>query len=108
MTWGLLIVLRYWRGCDLYLKTNYWKGHDYDPRVCPFFNCNPVVLPYIEKLKAMRAQPPVFDLSFIVRVWGGRTGIEGVEHSMQLLEAVAKVRAKKFLLAELMIGDTSA
>lgn len=93
--------------CDVYLKTSYRKGLDYDQRVRPFFNCNPVVLPYIDKLKAMRAQPPVFDLCFIVRVWGGKNGIEGVEHSMRLLEAIAKVRAKKFLLAELLIGDTS-
>jgi hypothetical protein len=94
--------------CDVYLKTNYWPGQDYDSRVRPFYNCNPVVLPYIEKLKAMRNQPPVFDLCFIVRVWGGPTGIEGIEHCMRLLEAVAKVRAKTFLLAQLLIGDTDA
>ena len=33
--------------------------------------------------------------------------MEGVEHCLRLLEAVAKVRAKKFLLAELLIGDTA-
>ncbi len=95
-------------GCDIYLKTNYWKGYDYDPRVRPFYVCNPVVLPHIDELKAMRRQPPVFDLCFLVRVWGGQTGMEGIEHCMRLLEAVAKVRAKKFLLAELLIGDTDA
>jgi hypothetical protein len=95
-------------GCDVYLKTNYWKGQDYDPRVRPFFNCNPVVLPHLDTLKAMRAQPPVFDLCFIVRVWGGPTGVEAVEHCLRLLEAMAKVRARKFLLAELVIGDTAA
>lgn len=94
--------------CDLYLKTNYRAGHEYDPRVRPFYNCNPAVLPHIEKLKAMRGRPPVFDLCFYVRVWGGPNGIEGVEHSLRLLEAMAKVRAKKFLLAELVIGDTAA
>lgn len=95
-------------GCDLYLKTNYWAGQRYDPRVRPFYNCNPVILPHIEKLKALRECPPVFDLCFYVRVWGGPSGIEGVEHSIRLLEAMAKVRAKKFLLAELVIGDTEA
>jgi hypothetical protein len=94
--------------CHVYLKTNYWKGYDYDARVRPFYNCNPVVLPHLATLKAMRAQLPVFDLCFIVRVWGGPTGIEGVEHCLRLLEAVAKVRGKKFLLAELVIGDTHA
>jgi hypothetical protein len=94
--------------CDVYLKTNYWNGPVYDPRVRPFYNCNPVVLPHIKKLQAMRAEPPVFDLCFVVRVWGGPTGTEGVEHCLRLLEAVAKVKAKKFLLAELLVGDTDA
>jgi hypothetical protein len=90
---------------DVYVKTNYWMGVDYDQRVIPFFNCNPVVLPYIDKLKAMRNQPPLYDICFIVRVWGGKTGIDGIEHCMRLLESVAKVRAKKFVLAELVSGD---
>ena len=94
--------------CDVYLKTNYWKGVDYHPRVRPFYVCNPTVLPHLAELRAMRDQHPVFDLSFIVRVWGGPTGVEGIEHCMRLLEAVAKVRANKFILAELMIGDTAA
>ncbi len=93
---------------DVYLKTNYWKDHEYDPRVRPFYVCNPIVLPHLPKLTAMRGLSPVFDLCFVVRVWGGPTGIEGVEHCLRLLEAVAKVRAKKFLLAELLIGDTDA
>ena len=94
--------------CDVYLKTNYWKGYAYNPRVRPFYNCNPVVLPHINKLQAMRAVPPAFDLCFVVRVWGGPTGMEGIEHCLRLLEAVAKVKAKKFLLAELLVGDTDA
>ena len=92
---------------DVYVKANYWRGVDYDQRVIPFFNCNPVVLPYIDKLKAMRNQPSLYDICFIVRVWGGKTGVEGIEHCMRLLESVAKVRAKKFLLAELVEGDIS-
>ena len=40
-------------------------------------------------------------------MWGDKTGTDGVEHYIQLLEAPAKVRAKKFLLAELVVGDTS-
>jgi hypothetical protein len=91
---------------DIYVKTNYWED-TCDPRVIPFFNCNPIVLPYISKLKAMRNQQSLYDFCFIVRVWGGKTGTDGVEHCIQLLEALAKVRAKKFLLAELVVGDTS-
>lgn len=93
--------------CDVYVKTNYRKEVEYDKRVIPFFNCNPVVLPYIDKLKAMRNHPPLFDICCIVRVWGGKAGTEGIEHCMRLLESVAKVRAKKFILAELVLGDTS-
>jgi hypothetical protein len=94
--------------CDVYLKANYWNGHEYHPKVRPFYVCNPVVLPHIDQLKAMRDHVPVFDVCFMVRVWGGPTGLEGVEHCLRLLEAVAKVRARKFLLAELVIGDTAA
>lgn len=92
---------------DVYVKTNYWKDVDYDARVTPFFNCNPAVLPHIGKLTAMRNQQPLYDFCFIVRVWGGKNGMDGVEHCIRLLEALAKVRAKKFLLAELVVGDTA-
>jgi hypothetical protein len=55
----------------------------------------------------MRNQPPLFDICFIARVWGGRKETEGIEHCMRLLESVAKMRAKKFLLAELVSGNIS-
>ena len=87
--------------CDVYVKTHYARGMEYDKRVTPFFNCNPVVIPYIDKLRAMRNQPPLFDICFIARVWGGQRETEGVEHCLRLLEAVAKVPAKKFVLADL-------
>jgi hypothetical protein len=93
--------------CDVYVKTHCSRGVGYDKRVVPFFNCNPVVIPYLAKLRAMRKQPPVFDICFIARVWGGKKETEGIEHCMRLLESVAKVRAKKFMLAELVTGDRS-
>jgi hypothetical protein len=90
---------------DIYVKTNYRRGYPYDRRVVPFFNCNPVVYRSDEELRAMRHRAPVFDLAFIVRVWGGKAETDGIEHCLRLLEAIAKVRARKFILAELLAGD---
>ena len=96
-----------WAATDVYLKTNYWMGTEYDKRVVPFFNCNPTVIPYLKKLKAMRSYTPQYDICFIVRVWGGKHEVEGSEHCMRLLEAVAQMRGNKFLLAYLVLGDTN-
>jgi hypothetical protein len=93
---------------DLYLKTNYWKARRYDSRVIPFYNGNPLILPHIGRLRSMRPRPAEFDFCFVVRVWGGRDEVEGVEHNIRLLEAAARAPGRKFLLAYLVAGDTAA
>jgi len=90
---------------DVYLKTNYWPTMHYADNVIPFFNCNPLLLENLETLRPLRGQRPEFDISFIVRVWGGKNEVEGNEHCLRLLEAVAKARAEKYLLAYLVGGD---
>lgn len=93
---------------DIYLKTNYWMGTEYDERVVPFFNCNPNVLPYLKRLKTMRSYSAQYDICFIVRVWGGKHEAEGSsEHCLRLLEAVAKAPGNNFLLAYLVSGDVA-
>ena len=92
-------------GSDVYLKTNYWPTVHYADNVIPFFNCNPLLLENFEILRPLREQRQEFDISFIVRVWGGKNEVEGNEHCLRLLEAVAKARAKKYLLAYLVGGD---
>jgi hypothetical protein len=94
--------------CDLYLKTNYWKGRQYDPRVVPFYNGNPLILSHLGRLRSMRSRPAEYDFCFVVRVWGGRDEVEGVEHNIRLLEAAARVPGRKFLHAYLVAGDTAA
>jgi hypothetical protein len=93
---------------DVYLKTNYWKGRLYDSRVVPFYNGNPLILPHIGRLRSMRSRPPEYDFCFVVRVWGGRDEVEGVEHNIRLLEAAARAPGRKFLHAYLVAGDTAA
>ena len=39
---------------DIYFKTNYWIEREYDKKVLPFYNCNPVLLGSLEKLRALR------------------------------------------------------
>jgi len=92
-------------GSDVYLKTNYWPTMHYADNVIPFFNCNPLLLENIEVLRLLRGQRPEFDISCIVRVWGGKNEVEGNEHCLRLIEAVAKARAQKYLLAYLVGGD---
>lgn len=90
---------------DLYFKTNYWKSRHYDPKVVPFFNGNPKVLKSCETLAAMRNRPAQYDVCLFVRVWGGKDEVEGVEHCVRMLEAVARIRCRKFVLGYLVAGD---
>lgn len=93
---------------DLYFKTNYWTGRDYDSKVVSLYNCNPIVLRHLAVLQAMRGQPAQYDLCLVVRVWGGRDETEGVEHCVRLLEEAARLRGRKYLLAYLVAGDIKA
>ena len=92
---------------DIYLKTNYASDGYYDKKVIPFFNCNPLVLPHIKTLRSMRNMQTQYDICFIVRVWGGRNEIEGIEHCIRLLEGIKKARCNKFVLAYLVAGNTT-
>jgi hypothetical protein len=92
-------------GSDVYLKTNYWPTIHYADSVIPFFNCNPLLVDNLKTLRLLRGQRQEFDISCIVRVWGGKNEVEGNEHCLRLLEAVAKARAEKYLLAFLVGGD---
>lgn len=93
------------RDCRVYFKTNYWTDHNYDPRVIPFYNANPLILPHLAHLRAARAFLPTYDLCFVVRVWGGTDEVEGVEHCIRLLEAASRVPGNNYLFAYLVAGD---
>jgi hypothetical protein len=90
---------------DLYFKSNLWSRHEYPGTVEPIGNGDPLVLRHLSSLRDHRGILKDFDLCFVVRIWGGRTGLEGVEHNLQLLEAVNRVRGRKFVLAILVTGD---
>ena len=94
--------------CDVYFKTNYWPSRVYDDKVKPLCNGNPLVLRGLGRLRSWRSVPSTYDFCFIVRVWGGRDDAEGIEHNLRLLEAVAKARCRKYLLAYLVAGDIAA
>jgi hypothetical protein len=93
---------------DVYFKTNWWPTTAYPANVRPLVNCDPTVLGQIDELRGARDTRKEYDLCCVVRVWGGRTGLEGIEHNIRLLEAVSKVRAEKFVLAILIMGDRDA
>ncbi len=93
---------------DIYLKTNYWPSINYPSKVRPFFNLDPLVIPQCSILRGHRATSKKYDVSMIVRIWGGRDDAEGVEHNLRLIEAVSKARCKKFLYAYLVAGDIAA
>jgi hypothetical protein len=90
---------------DLYFKTNYWPEPSSNPKIIPFYNCNPLVLRHLATLQAMRIEPPQYDFCLIVRVWGGEDAIGGVEHCVRLLEEASRARGRKYLLAYLVAGD---
>ena len=90
---------------DLYFKTNFWPKFRYSNKIIPFFNLNPIVLNNIKKLICLRNINKKYDLCFIVRVWGGRNEIEGIEHCLKLLEEISKIKCKKFIYAYLVAGN---
>lgn len=91
--------------CDVYFKTNYWIGHQYPPAVVPLYNGNPLVVAKRESLLELRRSDVRWDVCFVVRVWGGDDEVGGIEHNLRLLEAVNRVKCRKFLLAYLVSGD---
>jgi hypothetical protein len=93
---------------DVYLKTNYWPTLSYASKVQPFVNADPLVIPQLDVFRAYRSLPKEYDISMVVRVWGGKDEIEGVEHNLRLLEAVSRARCSKFLYAYLVAGDIPA
>lgn len=94
--------------CDIYFKTNYWPTRVYPPKTLPMTNLNPDVLPHLEYLREARKAEKEWDLFAFFRIWGGVDELEGVEHNLALLETLARVKCKKFLLASLVTGDTGA
>jgi hypothetical protein len=90
---------------DIYFKTNFWPSVFYGPKVKPLVNGDPLVLRFMPTLRSFRRVAKEYAISFIVRVWGGRDGIEGIEHILRLLDAVNRVRCRRFVLAVLVSGD---
>jgi len=91
--------------CDIYFKSNYWEDRRYDPKVIPIYNLNPFVLEGSKYLRSLRNIDKRFDLCFIVRVWGGRDEIEGIEHNLRMLEEISKINCNKFIYAYLVSGE---
>jgi hypothetical protein len=98
--------LRSWS--DLYFKANLWPSRTYPSNVLPIVNGDPMILNRIPTLRSYRTRAKATDICFVVRVWGGRDGLEGIEHNLRLLEAVNRARCSKVLIAYLVTGDTAA
>jgi hypothetical protein len=90
---------------DVYFKANAWPTFSYDDRVRPIVNGDPFVLDIVDELRRGRSTAKRFDLSYVVRVWGGRDNVGGIEHNLKLLQAINRARGKKFVLAVLVAGD---
>jgi hypothetical protein len=93
---------------DVYFKANLWPTRHYPADVVPLVNGDPLILPRMGALRAHRETPKEFDVCFIARVWGGRDEVEGVEHTLRLLEGLNRARARKVLLGYLVAGDIEA
>jgi hypothetical protein len=95
--------LRAWS--DIYLKTNFWSEHTYPDNVRPMVNGDPLVLDRLDALKGARSATRTVDLTFVVRVWGGGDGVEGIEHNIRLLQAINRAKCSKRLLAVVLAGE---
>jgi hypothetical protein len=90
---------------DVYFKANAWTTFSYDERVRPIVNGDPFVLDIVDELRRHRSTAKKYDVSFVVRVWGGQDNVGGIEHNLKLLQAINRVRGNKFVLAVLLAGD---
>jgi len=93
---------------DVYFKTNYWPTLVYPPKVRPLVNADGSVLPRLGALRQRRSARTQYDVCMVVRVWGGKDEVEGVEHNLRLIEAISRARCSKFLYAYLVAGDIRA
>jgi hypothetical protein len=90
---------------DIYFKTNFWASVSYGPEVKPLVNGDPLILKFMPTLRSFRRVAKEYAISFIVRVWGDRDGVESIEHHFRLLDAVNRVHCRKFVLAVLASDD---
>jgi hypothetical protein len=80
---------------DVHFKTNFWAEVRYPDHVQPLPNADPLVLPRLAQLRALRGENKEFELCAVIRVWAG----ESTEHNIRVLEAIAGVTCSKFVLA---------
>ena len=90
---------------DIYFKINGSRARHYPEKILPMFNGDPRVLQEIARLRSFRTMQKRYDVCFIVRVWGGTNEIEGIEHSVRMLEALARAKCKTYLAPFLVAGD---
>jgi hypothetical protein len=90
---------------DLYFKTNYWDGAAYPEKVRPLMNGSALVTEHEPFLRSLRTAPKSYDLSCIMRVWGGEDEVSGIEHNVRLLEQAAAYPGTKRVIAYLVAGD---
>jgi len=95
-----------WSQC--YFKTSYLRGCSYPEKVLPLWQCSYLLLGQIEKFRSLRSAEKRYDLCFTTRVWGGTNDVDGIEHNLRILEALSRIRCRKYLRAYLLAGDTRA
>jgi hypothetical protein len=88
---------------DVYFKCNYWPSVAYPEKVLPLVNGNGTLTSdKILRLKKLRNHKKEYDLVYWSRIWaspGNELHNQGVEHNIQIFEALAKVEGRKNLLA---------
>ena len=89
-----------------YFKTNFDARGGYPAHVFPLFNVGPGMIETLRRVPELRTRSKDYDLSFIVRVWGGTNEIDGIEHNLRLIEALSRVKCSKFFHVFLIAGDT--
>ncbi|GEM_PF-3478961 len=88
--------------CDVYFKANYSKYIKYEEKIIPMVNGNPNIPGNLSYFRSCRKMGKQYDLSCILRVWGGRDEVEGIEHNLRLIEALSKADCKKYFHIQLI------
>jgi hypothetical protein len=88
---------------DIYFKVNRWAVREYPASVRPMFGLDPRIPPELDTFRSYRSREKDIDVYFVTRVWA--TDPAAAEHTVSLLEAVARARCNTRMLAVVVGTD---
>lgn len=91
---------------NVYFKTNFAIKNNYPKNVIPLINGSKFCSDNLALLKSMRGFKKEYDITAVLRVWGGTNSTDGIEHNIRILEELNKIKSRKKIIAGVIVaGD---